>query len=112
MVPGRQMMRALLLLLGALPGAPAPSFCCRPRSAATKIGTQNGCGYAIEWSRIEPGNTLLSSATCTMAAAPTGRSTWLSIVACLIQPLGRVLRRAGTAAAARNADGSGGLPAA
>jgi hypothetical protein len=47
-----------------------------------------------------------------MAAAPTGRSTWLSIVACLIQPLGRVLRRAGTAAAARNADGSGGLPAA
>ena len=59
----------LPLLLGALllPGALAPSaWFFRPRTAAGAIGTQNGSSYAtawtssaaIEWSRIQPGDTL------------------------------------------------------
>ena len=45
------LLQLLALLLDALlPGAPAPSFWFRPRSAAAAIGPQNGSSYATAWS--------------------------------------------------------------
>jgi hypothetical protein len=45
------LLQLLALLLDALPGAPAPPFWFRPRSAAAAIGTQNGSSYATaSWS--------------------------------------------------------------